>query len=188
MTNFQHSALIIVDVQNDFLPGGALAVPSGDQVIAPINALSQRGFAAVVATQDWHPADHCSFKKEGGPWPAHCIAASEGADFSSALNLGPVSHIIHKGMAQDRDSYSAFFDNDHETSTGLDHLLRGLNVTHVVVCGLALDFCVAATARDAMRCGFRTDIALEACRGIADDQTALFSDLKAQGVGLRDHI
>ncbi|KXV25749.1 isochorismatase family protein [Gluconobacter japonicus] len=188
MPDFQQSALIIVDVQNDFLPGGALAVPDGNEVIAPVNILSGMGFSAVIATQDWHPADHCSFTTQDGPWPAHCIATSTGADFPSALHLRPVSHIIHKGMAQDRDSYSAFFDNDHETSTGLDHLLRGLKVSHVVVCGLALDFCVAATARDAMRCGFRTDIALEACRGITSDQAPLLHDLQTQGVGLIKNI
>ncbi|WP_418610320.1 isochorismatase family protein [Gluconobacter cerinus] len=184
MPDFQHSALIIVDVQNDFLPHGALAVPRGDEIIAQVNTLSHLGFGAVIATQDWHPADHCSFASHGGPWPEHCVAASSGADFPKSLDLSPISHIIHKGMAQNRDSYSAFFDNDRVTSTGLNALLSGLSINHVVICGLALDFCVAATAEDAMRCGFRTDIALEACRGINADQSPLLQKLRSNGITL----
>lgn len=186
MPTLRHTALIIVDVQNDFLPGGTLAVPAGDEVIVPINGLAAKGFGAVIATQDWHPSDHCSFQEQGGPWPVHCIAASKGADFPASLNLQPVSHIIHKGRMQERDSYSAFFDNDHKSSTGLDHLLHGLKIKQVVVCGLALDFCVSATAQDALRCGFGTEIALGACRGIGTNYASLLNDMKTQGINLTD--
>lgn len=162
-----HDALIIVDVQNDFLPGGALEVPDGDAVIPPLNRLAALPFGCVVATQDWHPPDHISFAAQGGPWPVHCVHASAGADFPDLLDLRPVTHIIHKGTTRGRDSYSAFFDNEGETSTGLDGLLRALGIERVVIGGLALDYCVAATARDAARLGFTTIIVPDACRAVA---------------------
>ncbi|EHH68665.1 isochorismatase family protein [Gluconobacter morbifer] len=184
MTGLSRSALIIVDMQNDFLPGGALAVPGGDCILKAVNTLSTLGFRAVIATQDWHPALHCSFQSQHGPWPAHCIAGTDGAAFSPLLDTRPVSHIIRKGMAPDRDSYSAFFDNDHHTSTGLDGLLLSLDINHVILCGLALDYCVSATAQDAIRTGFRTEIVPQACRGIAAFPEATLESLQRAGVGL----
>lgn len=176
-----HDALIIVDVQNDFLPGGALAVADGDAVIPPLNRLAALPFGCVVATQDWHPPDHVSFAAQGGPWPVHCVHASAGADFPAALDLRPVTHIIHKGTTQARDSYSAFFDNEGQSSTGLDGLLRALGIERVVIGGLALDYCVAATARDAARLGFTTIIVPDACRAVsgeACDHTAGWTGTK----------
>ena len=173
-------ALIIVDVQNDFLPGGALAVAEGDAVIAPLNRLAALAFGCVVATRDWHPPDHVSFAAQGGPWPVHCVQASRGADFPAALDLRPVTHIVHKGTRRGRDSYSAFFDNEGEFSTGLDGLLRALGIERVVIGGLALDYCVAATARDAARLGFETLIVPDACRAVAGaawDARTAFADL-----------
>ena len=185
MTDLSHSALILVDIQNDFLPGGALAVLEGDRILDAVNALATRPFRAVIATQDWHPRNHCSFTAQGGPWPPHCVAGTHGADFPEALTPAPVTHIIRKGVLQNRDSYSGFLDNDRATSTGLDGLLRGLGVEHVVICGLALDYCVAATALDARDYGYRTDVVPEACRGIAADPGSALEKLEKQGVLLK---
>ncbi|GBQ62820.1 nicotinamidase [Ameyamaea chiangmaiensis NBRC 103196] len=182
MTRSGRSALIIVDMQIDFMPGGALAIAEGDRLVPSINTLAHAGFGAVVATKDWHPADHCSFRDHGGPWPAHCIAGSRGADLCPGLDPRPVTHVLHKGLHADCDSYSAFFDNDHVRSTGLTGLLRDLSVDHVVVCGVALDYCVAATARDAVAEGFRTTVASYACRGVAPDPTAALAALREGGV------
>lgn len=179
---FPGVALLIVDAQNDFLPGGALAVPEGDAIVPVVNDLACSGFNLVVATRDWHPADHCSFTAQGGPWPAHCVAGTKGADFPEALDLRPVGHIVHKGLDPARDSYSAFFDNEYAASTGLDGLLRARGISGVVVCGLALDFCVAATARDALRCGFWARIVPRACRAIAPDAACVLEELRAEGI------
>ncbi|AQS90901.1 nicotinamidase [Gluconobacter albidus] len=185
MIDLSHSALILVDIQNDFLPGGALAVPDGDRILEAVNALARRPFRAVIATQDWHPPHHCSFDAQGGPWPAHCVAGANGADFPKTLRSGPITHIIRKGVLQERDSYSGFLDNDRATSTGLDGLLKGLGIDHVVICGLALDYCVMATALDAVGCGYQTDVIPEACRGIAADPEATLETLEKQGVRLK---
>src|ERR1700760_853610 len=139
-------ALIVVDLQPDFMPGGALAVPEGDRVAAPIGQLARR-FSTVVATQDWHPAHHVSFAERGGPWPVHCRAGSPGAALHEALPDEVVTSILRKGTRLDVDSYSAFAENDG-TSTGLGAFLRARGVGRVFVCGLARDFCVRATAVD----------------------------------------
>lgn len=186
MIDLSRSALILVDIQNDFLPGGALAVPGGDSILEAVNALARRPFRAVIATQDWHPPDHCSFSSQGGPWPIHCVAGSYGADFPKTLRSEPVTHIIRKGVLQERDSYSGFLDNDRATSTGLDGLLRGLGIDHVVVCGLALDYCVTATALDAVGYDYKTNVVPEACRGIATDSKAILEKLEKQGVLLKN--
>jgi nicotinamidase/pyrazinamidase len=139
-------ALIVVDLQPDFMPGGALPVAEGDRVAAPIARLARR-FATVVATQDWHPAGHVSFVERGGPWPVHCRAGSPGAALHEALPDELVTSILRKGTRLDVDSYSAFVENDG-TTTGLGAFLRARGIGRVFVCGLARDVCVRATAID----------------------------------------
>src|SRR5690349_4234406 len=168
-------ALILVDIQNDFLPGGALAVPRGDEVIPVANRV-QRAFDLVVATQDWHPANHGSFAashpgrkpgelaKLGGlpqvMWPVHCVQGSPGAAFATALDTSRVARVFPKGTDVGIDSYSGFFDNGHKKATGLGDFLRTRGVTEVYVLGLATDYCVKATALDARQLGFTTHLIL----------------------------
>ena len=168
-------ALIIVDVQNDFLPGGALAVPQGDEVISVINGLSALCdfYDVVVATQDWHPKDHGSFAAnqdgeigevidlDGLPqilWPVHCVQGSRGAEFPETLDCGRISRVFTKGANPQVDSYSGFFDNGQRESTGLAAHLEQLGVTEVHVVGLATDYCVKFTALDAVALGFNTTL------------------------------
>ena len=174
-------AFLAIDVQNDFCNGGALAVPDGDAVVAPINDLMSR-FTQVVATQDWHPADHASFAAshagaapfskidvpygEQTLWPTHCVQGTAGAAFHPEFALGPATAIIRKGWRRDVDSYSAFFENDRVTPTGLGGLLRERGVARVFVAGLATDFCVSFSALDAHRLGFEAYVVLDACRAI----------------------
>lgn len=174
-------ALIVIDVQNDFCPGGALAVAEGDAVIPRINALMD-DFATVVLTQDWHPAGHSSFaashpgahpfetvRMDYGDqtlWPVHCVQGSHGAAFHPSLRTAPAQAIIRKGFRPAIDSYSAFFENDRKTPTGLDGLLRARGVSAVTLTGLATDFCVAYSALDAARLGFAVTVDLAACRAI----------------------
>ncbi len=195
------SALIVIDVQNDFCPGGALAVPEGDAVVAPINAMMP-DFDAVILTQDWHPAGHSSFASEHpgkaplemvdmpyGPqvlWPDHCIQGSQGAAFHPGLNLGPADLIIRKGYRRAIDSYSAFYENDHETPTGLDGYLRSRGIAALTLVGLAYDFCVFYSALDAARLGYTVTVVTAASRGI-DLNGSLASartDMSAAGVTL----
>lgn len=173
--------LLIIDVQNDFCQSGALAVPDGDAVVATINALSPQ-FANVVATQDWHPAGHSSFASEYegrapleqiemayGPqtlWPDHCVQGTRGAEFHPQLHTNGIQNIIRKGFRQPIDSYSAFFENDHSTTTGLSGYLKERGIKRVFCVGLALDFCVRFSAEDARREGFETIVIEAACRGI----------------------
>jgi nicotinamidase/pyrazinamidase len=173
--------LLVVDVQNDFCPGGALAVPGGDEVVPVINALAQR-FAHVVLTQDWHPAGHQSFASSHPGthpfdsitlgygkqvlWPDHCVQDTAGAAFHSALNIPHAELILRKGYHRDIDSYSAFFENDRETPTGLTAYLRERGFTRVFVAGLAFDFCVRYSAEDARRMGFTAIVIEDACRAI----------------------
>lgn len=174
-------ALIVIDMQNDFCPGGALAVAGGDEIVAPINALMME-FPVTVLTQDWHPADHASFadnhpgaapfsqvRMPYGPqtlWPAHCVRGSAGADFHPGLAIDPADLILRKGFRTQIDSYSAFFENDHETATGLAGYLRDRGISDLTFVGLALDFCVAWSAIDAARLGFRARVLQSACRAI----------------------
>lgn len=174
-------ALLVVDVQNDFCPGGALPVPRGDEVVPVINRLCAR-FPVVVASQDWHPKDHVSFASnhpgkqvldvvevEGQPqvlWPDHCVAGSWGADFHPGLETCFFRMIIRKGTDPRVDSYSAFRDNRKDRVTGLAGFLRELGVTAVTVVGLATDYCVAATALDAVELGFGARVFLPACRAV----------------------
>jgi nicotinamidase/pyrazinamidase len=174
-------ALILVDIQNDFLPGGALAVPGGDEILPVVEQLQSR-FELVVATQDWHPADHGSFaanhpgkspgdhlELHGLPqilWPVHCVQGTPGADFAPALRQDRFARIFRKGTDATIDSYSGFFDNGHRRSTGLGEYLREQGMTDVYLAGLATDYCVKFTALDAVKLGFRTHLIEDACRGV----------------------
>lgn len=194
------NALILVDVQNDFCPGGALPVPEGDLVVPVINRL-QHGFDLVVATQDWHPASHGSFavnhpgRNPGETielaglaqilWPVHCVQNSPGAGFHPALDRSRIAAVFRKGTDPNVDSYSGFFDNGRRSSTGLDDYLKSQGVSDVYVCGLATDYCVKATALDAVGLGYRTCLVQEACRGVnlrpGDVQQAIDA-MRAAGV------
>lgn len=193
-------ALIVVDVQNDFCPDGALAVPEGDRVVPVIKGLMPR-FELVVATQDWHPADHGSFaashpgRKPGDVvaldgleqilWPVHCVQGTTGAELHPGLNRAGVARVFRKGTEVNVDSYSGFFDNGRRQATGLGEYLRDHGVTAVYVCGLATDYCVKATALDAVDLGFAACLVAGACRGVelspGDVQRAI-EQMKEAGV------
>ncbi len=192
--------LLIVDVQNDFLPGGRLAVPEGEAVIAPVNALAAR-FRHVVLTQDWHPPGHVSFASShpgrvplevvtlpGGRsqvlWPDHCLQGTAGAALAAGLSVAHAAAIFRKGGRVDLDSYSAFVEADGETPTGLAGYCRERGVGRVVVAGLAADFCVAATAIDARRAGFPTTVVADATRGVGTGAALdrAWSAMRAAGV------
>ncbi len=196
-----NDALIVIDVQNDFCAGGALAVPDGDAVVTPINRLMAQ-FPVVVLTQDWHPRGHTSFASEhegarpfdtidvayGAQtlWPDHCVQGTHGGEFHPDLDVERAQLIVRKGFRKAVDSYSAFVENDRQTSTGLDHWLRGLGVDRVVCCGLALDYCVRYSAEDARARGFDTAVVESACRGIDLDGSndAARQALRTAGVQL----
>jgi nicotinamidase/pyrazinamidase len=177
----QTEALIVIDVQNDFCPGGALAVPGGDEIVPGINALMD-DFAAVILTQDWHPAGHSSFASSHGShapydmidmpygpqvlWPDHCVIGTKGAAFHPDLRTDPADLIIRKGFRPQIDSYSAFFENDHETPTGLEGYLRTRGIEAMTLVGLATDFCVNFSAVDAAQLGFRVTVVTSLCRAI----------------------
>jgi nicotinamidase/pyrazinamidase len=156
------NALILVDIQNDFCPGGSLAVEEGDRIIPVVNEL-QKKFGLIVATKDWHPPGHSSFESL---WPPHCVQGTEGAEFAPGLDTSRVAHTFLKGTDPAVDSYSGFFDNEHKLSTGLGDWLRAQGVTAVTVVGLATDYCVKFTALDALRLGFETTVVSDACRGV----------------------
>jgi len=193
-------ALVLVDIQNDFLPGGALAVPHGDEVIAVANRVATT-FDLVVATQDWHPRDHGSFaanhpgKKVGDVidmhglpqvlWPVHCVQGTAGAEFAPALDASRVRRVFQKGTDPAIDSYSGFFDNGHRRSTGLADYLREQGVTQVFVMGLATDYCVKFTALDAVRAGLKTTLIEDGCRGVnlrPGDSEAAVAEMRAARV------
>jgi nicotinamidase/pyrazinamidase len=194
-------ALLVIDVQNDFCPGGALAVPGGDAVVPLANALMSR-FDAVVLTQDWHPRGHESFASthlgmqpfqtlplpygEQTLWPDHCVQGGHGAAFHAGLDTQPARLIVRKGYRRTIDSYSAFFENDRRTPTGLTGWLREHGIRRVVLCGLATDYCVAYSAIDARRQGFETLVALDACRAIdlGGSLDAALSQMREVGVAL----
>ena len=193
-------ALILVDIQNDFLPGGALAVPDGDAVIPVANKV-QPAFPLVVATQDWHPANHGSFaachpgrkvfeqiELNGLPqtlWPVHCVQNTKGAELAGALSRERIARVFPKGTDAGIDSYSGLFDNGHRKSTGLGEWLKAQDVTEVYVCGLATDYCVKFTALDAVRMGFKTHMIEDASRGVnlrPDDVKHAIEEMKRAGV------
>ena len=195
-------ALIIVDVQNDFCPGGALAVPGGDGIIPAINRF-QAEFELVVATQDWHPANHGSFAANhpgrqpgdeielGGLrqtlWPVHCVQDTPGAELHPALDRGPIAAVFRKGLDPTVDSYSGFFDNGRRQATGLEDFLRQRGADELFICGLATDYCVKYTALDAVALGFRTRLVAAACRGVElrpGDVARALAEMAAEGVAI----
>ena len=173
-------ALIVVDVQHDFLPGGALAVATGDRIFAPIDALAPR-FPRVYATRDWHPADHTSYAQHGGPWPVHCVAETHGAAFDPRLDLAKVDQVVNKGTERETDGYSGF------AATTLATDLRDHDVKRVFVCGLATDYCVKHTALDANAAGFTTIVIEDASAAVnvtpGDEERAL-DELRAAGIAV----
>lgn len=199
------TALIVIDVQNDFCPDGKLAVAGGDEIIAPINQMIA-GAQTTLLTQDWHPADHQSFASmhpekaafettsmsygEQVLWPDHCVIGSTGAAFHQDLNIDFAQAVIRKGFRAEIDSYSAFFENDHKTVTGLDGYLKARGISKLVMCGLATDFCVAYSALDAAHLGYEVHIALPACRAIdlGGSLEAQLSALQQAGVILSETL
>jgi nicotinamidase/pyrazinamidase len=175
------AALLVIDVQNDFCPGGALAVPGGDEVVPQINEFMKE-FNDIILTQDWHPAGHSSFasshpgKDPFGTvemdygtqvlWPDHCVQGSHGGAFHPGLDTVPARLVIRKGMSLEIDSYSAFFENDRATATGLDGYLQTRGITELVMVGLATDFCVQFSALDAVRLGYAVRVRRDLCRAI----------------------
>jgi nicotinamidase/pyrazinamidase len=196
------SALIVIDLQNDFCPGGALAVSGGDEIVPRINKLIS-AHDHVVLTQDWHPAGHSSFASSHpgktpfeaiempyGPqtlWPDHCIQGSKGAEFHVQLEWTKAELIIRKGFRKAIDSYSAFFENDHKTPTGLGGYLSERGIKSVTLCGLATDYCVAYSALDAVKLGLKVTVELEACRAIdlGGSLATMLDKMRSSGVVLR---
>ena len=194
-----HDVLVVVDIQNDFCPGGSLSVPRGDEVVPVINRLAER-FPHVVLTQDWHPPDHLSFASahpgkqpydviavDYGPqilWPDHCVRATRGAEFHKDLRIPHAALVLRKGILRRIDSYSTFYENDRKTPTGLVGYLRERGFTRVVLAGLAFDFCVRYSAEDAQREGFEVVVIEDACRGIDVDgsMTAARESLERLGI------
>ena len=199
------AALLVIDVQNDFCPGGSLAVPEGDRVVPVINRLAPR-FTKVVATQDWHPPGHVSFASSHPGvkpfqsvqlpgagrqmvWPEHCLAGSRGAELHPGLEAAPLSLIVRKGTRVELDSYSAFFENDRRTPTGLGACLRELGCEELYLAGLATDVCVYYSALDALRLGFAVRLVEDACQGIdlpAGSLPERLRELRGAGVGILD--
>ncbi len=196
------NALIIVDLQNDFLPGGALSVPRGDEII-PLANKFQAGFELILATQDWHPADHGSFaanhpgKKPGDRivldgieqilWPVHCVQNTRGAEFAASFDTKRIAHVFQKGIDPCIDSYSTFFDNAHRRSTGLSDYLKERSVREIYLLGLALDYCVKYSALDAQQLGFDAHVIVDACRGIeleSGDLEKALNEMKEAGATL----
>lgn len=192
-------ALILVDLQNDFLPGGALPVPQGNEVIPNANHLLHHTFDIKLATKDWHPLNHGSFavnhKKTPGEvielagveqilWPVHCVQDTQGADFSKDLNKEKIDKIFYKGTDKQIDSYSTFFDNNHRKSTGLAEFLRQRHIKDVFIAGLATDYCVLYSVLDARGLDFNTFVIADACRGIdlkPGDSERAFEKMKKAG-------
>lgn len=174
-------ALILVDLQNDFMPGGALAVKEGNQIIPLINEMIHYPFCLVVATKDWHPSDHGSFAINHGKqpgehinlagldqilWPVHCIQETQGAEFAAGWDTTEIDRIVYKGTNALIDSYSTFFDNGHRKSTGLESYLREKGIKEIFIVGLATDYCVKYSVMDALQLGFRPYVIVDACRGV----------------------
>lgn len=173
--------LLLVDLQNDFVPGGSLPVKNGHKIIPLVNELVHQPFDLIIATKDWHPHDHCSFaenfgKKPGNHvdvngidqilWPTHCVQGSWGAEFAPGWDTTKVDKIIYKGTDSQIDSYSTFFDNARMRSTGLEHFLREKGVKKIYIAGLATDYCVKYSVLDAIQLGFEPWVILEACKGV----------------------
>lgn len=165
------SALIVVDVQNDFLPGGPLGIDGGDTIIAAINSILEKKeklFDLVIATKDWHPANHSSFavNNPNGPWPVHCVQDSLGSDFANGLRVQLFDKVVQKGMNPEIDSYSGFFDNDQVNMTDLQEYLSQNGIKKLFVLGLATDYCVKFTVLDALRLKYEVVLLLDGCRAV----------------------
>lgn len=194
------SALIVIDVQNDFCPGGALAVPGGDEILPLVNRLIG-AFEHVILTQDWHPAGHSSFASSHAGqspfatirmpygdqtlWPDHCVQGTPGAEFHRDLAWTKAELVIRKGFRKAIDSYSAFYENDRTTPTGLAGYLRERGLNRLVMVGLATDFCVAYSALDAARLGFETTVVMDACRAIDLDGSLAAAEAQMRQAGVK---
>ena len=195
-------ALILVDIQNDFCPGGSLAVNDGDKIVPIVNSIIDK-FDNVIATQDWHPESHVSFaannpgKKvndvidlNGSPqvmWPVHCTQNSKGAEFVDSLATEKITKVIKKGTDKNVDSYSGFYDNDHKNSTGLNDYLKEKNIDEIYVTGLATDYCVKYTVIDALNLGLKVNLVADACRGVnlnPDDSVNAIKDMEKAGANI----
>lgn len=195
-------ALLIIDMQNDFCPGGSLAVPGGDEIVPIINELQVK-FDYIIATKDWHPHDHISFAANHSDrqigdvidvgslpqvlWPVHCVQETVGSNFHPALDIGRIEKIFHKGMDKNIDSYSAFFDNAYQRSTGLADYLHQQGVDTLYIVGLATDYCVKYSAIDAAKLGFSVFVIKDACRAVElkeGDVEQAFKEMSAMGVTL----
>lgn len=193
------TALIVVDLQNDFLPNGALEVKGGDEILFHVNHLLEMPFTKKLATKDWHPLHHCSFasthqKKVGEKiylegisqilWPDHCVQGTLGAEFCSAWNHKQIQHIFFKGTEHHIDSYSAFFDNGHRKSTDLDTYLRNHHIKKIFIAGLTTDYCVKYTVLDALQLGFQTYVVKDACKAVnlhPDDENQALDEMRKAG-------
>ena len=178
-------ALVLVDIQNDFCPGGALAVPEGDQIVVVVNRIAPL-FSYVAATEDWHPENHISFKEQGGPWPPHCVQGTMGAELHPALDRSGIDLIVRKGNRPDRDTFEGL-QALNESGDSLDEILKSKGVDSIYVAGLATDYCVKATVLDALKKGFRVFAVTDAMRAVnlqpGDDARAL-EEMKAAGADL----
>lgn len=193
------TALILVDVQNDFFPGGALAIKDGDKIIPVINQLLTLPFETIIATQDWHPSDHGSFASVHGKqpgehvtiqgvdqilWPTHCVQGTHGADFAPGWDVQRLQKIIHKGVDKNVDSYSTFFDNEHRRATGLNDYLKEKMIKDVYIAGVATDYCVKFSVLDALELGYNVYVIADACKGvnlIAEDSKKALDDMRYAG-------
>jgi nicotinamidase/pyrazinamidase len=204
--NLDGAAFIAVDMQNDFCPGGALAVPAGDTIVPLVNRLAY-AFDTCIATQDWHPAGHVSFAssfpgskpydativagRSSTLWPDHCVQGTDGAGFHPGLDIRPYRLVVRKGFRKALDSYSAFFENDGTTPTGLDGYLKNIKVATVVVAGLALDYCVYCSALDASRLGYTVYLIRDATRAVGSPPGSVeraLADLSSRGVAVIDSV
>ncbi len=196
------TALILVDLQNDFMPGGALPVPNGDKILPAINVLLEHQFDLIIASQDWHPENHGSFatlhgKQPGDTivlgdikqvlWPIHCVQNTYGANFVKGWKLGKINQIIQKGTSESIDSYSVFFDNAHLKSTNLYELLKENQITRLYIAGVATEYCVLYSVLDACKFGFEVYVVVDACKGInlnPEDESKAFELMKQAGAHL----
>lgn len=184
-TKSQPSALILVDIQNDFCPGGALAVDEGDQIVDVVNRLMPL-FDLVISTQDWHPADHISFKERGGPWPPHCVQGTEGVELHPALNRERINYYFRKASSPDKDAYSEFEGTDDRGRT-LDEALSSHMIRRVYVAGLATDYCVKATVLDAVKHGYEVYVVTDGVRAVnvaPDDGEKALDEMTRAGAHL----
>jgi len=192
-------ALLLVDIQRDFLPGGALAVNEGDKIIPIVNRLTKQDFDLIIASKDWHPPNHGSFADTHGReigdyiqldeidqilWPVHCVEDTEGSMFAEELDTSAVDKIFYKGIQVNIDSYSTFFDNEHKRSTGLDHYLKEKGIRKIYIAGLATDYCVKYSVLDAVKLGYDVYVIRDACRAVnlnRNDEEKAIKEMRERG-------